>query len=311
MRIHPLSIAGALSLLQACAYEEGLVIENLRGTVHIPAAATVREYIDDQGQVQTTPPDIRAIGPVYFGMFSSVAPAGVIERYPYPEIGPQFLDGVPGDTYPYGGTTLGDLQFACLQSLACKVVNGRYVSYDAMLEWFQQVGVDVLDANATEVTSGEFIRQTCFDIFNVNSDLEVRLLPRDKDEDGKITEKDLDFQFDEQADEWVGSFEIRQQELFFDQNQKDCTPGIDCDAYSLWGWMDTPANQTYTYKTCDTTEGFQQQVYNVSFQGGRVFPDVLNFPTKYIEAGDYVASEAFEWKNVYDEPDIYFDFLVQ
>lgn len=312
MRIHPLPMAGALSLLlQACAYDEQLVIENLHGTVHIPAEATIREVVAEDGSVVTLPPDIRAIGPVYLGLYPSITEAGVIERYPYPEIGPQFIDGVPGDAYPYGGTTMGDLQFACLQSLACLVVNDRYLSYDSMLEWFQTIGVEVTDGNGDPVGSGEYIRQTCFDVFNVNSDKEVRLLPTDKDGDDKITEKDLDFQFDDQANEWVGRFEIRQQELFYDQNQKDCTPGEDCRAMQLWGWMDTPANKTYKYKTCDTTEGFAQQIYNVSFQGGRVYPDVLNFPTKYIESGDYVASGGFEWKDVYDEPDIYFDFVVQ
>jgi hypothetical protein len=306
----PLLLTAALSL-QACGYVEPLIIENLHGTVHIPAAATERDGIDEDGNLFPMGPDVRALGPVYLGLFPSVLPAGTLERYPYPEVGPQFKEGIPGDTYPYGGTTVGELRFACLQSLACYTVSGRYTSYDSMLEWFQLIGVPVTDANDDVVTSGEFIRQTCFDLFNVNSDREVRLIGEDKNEDGKVTDDELDFVFDEQANEWVGDFEIRQQELFYDTEQKNCTPGRDCRSMTLWGWTDAPANGSFTYKTCDTTEGFNLSQYNETFTGGRVWNDLLNFPTKYIEAGDYVASQPYEWKDIYSEPDIYFDFPVQ
>jgi hypothetical protein len=311
MRTPFLMIAGGLSL-QACGYEEQLLITNLHGNVHIPAESTVRDVVDIDGNLQSVGPDVRGLGPVYLGLYSSISPAGTVERYPYPEIGPQFKEGVAGDAYPYGGTTMGDLRFACLQSLSCLVVSGRYVDYDAMLDWFQTVGVDVLDSNEDPVGNAEFIRQTCFDIFNVNTDREVRLIATDdKNGDGKVDEGDLDFVYDEQANEFVGPFEIRQQEHFYDQRAENCTPGTDCAAMSVWGWMDTPAVGSYRYKTCDTTEGFQFPRYNENFVGGRVFLDVLNFPTNYIETGDYAATDGFEWKNVYDEPEIYLDFVVQ
>jgi hypothetical protein len=302
----------AFLAMQGCSYEEDLVITNLRGVVHIPAESTRRDVLDIDGNLQTVGPDIRGLGPVYLGLYASITPAGQLERYPYPEIGPQFQQGVPGDAYPYGGTTLGDLRFACLQSLACKVTSGRFLDFDLLLDWYETIGVVVTDVNDDPVANGEFIRQTCFDIFNVNTDREAQVVAYDKNEDGKVDELDLDFVYDVQADEFVGQFLIRQQELFYDQNAtKDCVPGRDCRAQSVWGWMDTPALETYAYKTCDPDEGYQFPQYNQQFIGGRAFQDVLNQPTKYIEAGDYAAGEGFEWKNVYDEPDIYLDFLVQ
>lgn len=306
----PLLLAGALSL-QACGYDEGLVIENLHGKIHLPAEATVRDITDADGNLVTLPPDVRAIGPVYLGLYPAVLPAGSLEQYPYPEIGPQFKEGIPGDAYPYGGTQLGDIRFACLQSLACYTISGRYQSYDAMLEWFNLLQIPVLDSNGDAVTSGEFIRQTCFDLYNVNSDKEVRLLPEDADGNGKISPEELDFVLDEQANEWVGEFEIRQQEVFYDQSQENCTPGRDCHSMSLWGWVDTPALGSFNFRTCDSSEGFNLSQYNETYTGGRVFNDVLNFPTKYVEAGDLVVGEPYEWKDVYAEPDIYLDFQVQ
>ena len=293
-----------------CAYEEGLIIENLKGTVRIPVAAGTRVIQDQYGNSQEVV-DARLIGPVYLGLYPSIEPANVIASYPHPEIGPQFLDDVPGDAYPYGGTTIGDLRFACVEALSCRMTSGRFVDWQAILDWFSAVGEPVVDASNREITNAEFLRQTCYDILDVTSDAETRITAyEDLNEDGNLDENDLEFVLDESEEFFVGSFEILQQEFFWDVDQGDCTPGVDCRGFSLWGWMDSPSPETYTFSTCQDGTGFNANVYENDFVTGAVFFDVLNFPQDYIDSGDWVSSVSFQWDDVNSEPELVLDFEV-
>jgi hypothetical protein len=270
---------------------------------------------DSTGAVTTTTdtigPDVRLIGPVFLGLYSSIFPADVIQRYPYPEEGPQYLEGVEGNTYPYGGTTVGDLRYACIKDLACKMTSGRFETYQSMVDWFTEIGSPLTDDDGLPIESGELIEQTCFKLLNVTSDAEIRLTAyEDRNGDGKIDAKDLDF-IDDGDGNYVADFTIYQQEFFWDQNQKGCTPGKNCNGFSLWGWMDSPSKEDYTFSTCDLTSGFQGIWYNTNFFGGAAYQDTLNFPSSYISSDDVTATEGYVWKNIYDEPDLYLDFVVQ
>ena len=298
-------------LLVGCAYEEGLLIQNLQGRVFVPKEAITREIVFSDGRVETLGPDIRLLGPVYLGLYPSVLPANVIERYPHPEIGPQFLDDVQGDTYPYGGTTIGDLRFSCLEYLTCKVTSGRFLDYQDLLDWFKLVEQPITDAAGAEVSDSKFLEQTCYDLLNATSDEEVRITAyEDRNEDGSIDALDLDF-VDDGGDYYVGEFTLWQQEHFSDQNQKDCTRGRDCTGFSLWGWMDAPSTGRYQFATCDETAGYQNTLYNADFFGGAPYTNVLNFPSSYITEGDWVATEPYVWSDIYAQPDLYLDFSVQ
>lgn len=303
-----LAAAVLFGSLQGCAYDEGLLIANLKGRVFLPQEAAQRTIVLEDG-TQETIEDVRLIGPVYLGLFPSVYPANVVERYPHPEIGPQYLADVQGNTYPYGGTTLGDIRYPCFEFLKCKVTSGRYVDYDSIVDWFELIGQPIKDAGGEEVTDGEFLRQTCFELLSVTSDREVRLVAEDRNDDATVDALDLDFV--KEGDYYVGEFTIWQQDFFWDQEQENCTPGVDCDGFSVWGWMDTPSTTEYVYSTCDPDLGFVNPWYNAQFPGGASFVDTLNFPSKYISDGDYTASEGYVWRDIYDEPDLYFDFLVQ
>lgn len=309
-------LSALLPMLGGCAYDEGLLIRNLRGRVFVPKDAVTRTFLhendpeDPNDDTEETLTDIKLLGPVYLGLFSSVADANVIERYPHPEVGPQFKRDVPGDTYPYGGTTVGDIRFACLEFLTCKVVSGRFLDYQEMVDWFQFIEQPILDASGIEVVDGDFISQTCYDLLNVNTDDEVRITAfEDSNKDGAIDRGDLDFV--EDGDYFVGNFTIWQQELFWDQNQEDCTPGTDCAGFTLWGWMDAPSSLSFQYSTCSPETGFQNQEYNAQFYGGAPYPNLLNFPATYITPGDWVATEGYRWDDQYAEPDLYLDFPVQ
>ncbi|MCB9696690.1 MAG: hypothetical protein H6738_07920 [Alphaproteobacteria bacterium] len=302
-----------LSLLASgCAYEEGLLIQNMTGTVHIPGQFATRDIVLPDGTTETLGPDIKLLGPVYLGLFPSVQPANVAERYPYPEVGPQYKADVQGDTYPYGGTTVGDLRYACFSFLACKLSSGRFVDYQEIVDWYAKIGTPLKDEAGAEVTNGEYLRQTCYNILAATTDDEVRITAyEDRNDDGTIDAGDLDFVYDAANDEFVGEFTLWQQEFFYDQNQEGCTPGKDCTGFSLWGWVDSPGAGSFQFSTCDASSGFQNQEYNADFFGGRAHQDLLNFPSKYISTGDVVASEPFVWSNIDDHPALYLDFPVE
>ncbi len=303
-------LMGASLLSTGCAYDEDLLIANLQGTVVVPRAAATRTFIDaDGGENEIT--DVRLIGPVYLGLFPSVLPPNNVASYSHPEVGPQYITGVQGDTYPYGGTTVGDLKFACFEFLTCKVVSGRYVDFDSMASWFADtLQQPILDANNVPVTNGEYLRQTCFDLLEVTSDEELLLTAiHDRNGDEKLDEQDLDFVENKDGD-FEAQFTFLQQDWYWDQTEKDCEPGVDCTGFSLWGFMDAPSTISNVYSTCDPAQGYEEQTYNNDYDGGRPQMDVLNQPSSWISAGDWVADEGYVWKDVYEQPTINLGFEV-
>lgn len=312
------ALVAAVGTQAGCRFDEGLAIHNLVGTVVVPRAAATRQQLQEDGTVVDVV-DVRNIGPVYIGLFAAVEEANVIQTYPHPSIGPIYLDGVQGDTYPYGGTTIGDFRFACFDALTCRVTSGRYDSYDAIVEWFNDtLKSPIADADGRTVNNGEYFRQTCMDLMEVTSDDEVHLLPPDHDDDGKITAVDLDFVENEDGD-FVGEFKIWQQQYFWDQEDQektDCTPGLDCKSFSVWAFMDGPSEADAGFTTCESDDfiGFEVEEYNYDFWGGAAQEDVLNKPGTYIGAGDWVSDSYldggtatpgfYQWNNAFDRPTI-------
>jgi len=277
-----------------CKFDEGLDIKTMTGKVVVPRAAATRTFTLDDGTTEEVT-DVKLIGPVYLGLFAGVENG--IERYPHPSVGPAYQAGQIGDTYPYGGTTIGDFQFACVEFLSCKVVSGRYQNFDELVSWFNDtVGETVTDGVGLPVETGEFLRQRCYEILEVTSDDEVRLTnTRDRNEDGEINELDLDFV--ENADgDFEGSFNIVNQEF---------TEGL-----NLWGWMDSPSGTSYKFSSCDPSSGFQYFEYNESFQAGRAWRDLLNRPSDAITEGDWVSGTPHVYSTSEDEVVLNLDYLV-
>jgi hypothetical protein len=304
----------ALVAMAGCAYDEGLVINNLRGTVRLPAEAAQGQLFDANGDPQEVE-DVGFIGPVFLGLYSEVAPPLSLEDYPHPARGPQFEPGVPADSYPYGGTTVGDFRFSCFTDMICEVVSGRFVDFDDLLDFYAAAGDPVFDEFGAEVMDGEYYRQTCFELLDVQSDREVRLTAEDRNDDQVVDEMDLDFVRD--GDSYVAEFTIWQQEHFWDQSVEDCEPGVDCPAFWLWGFMDTGdiegAGGAGDFTTCNTGEGSPSGVnqYDANFQGGAPFRDILTRPAERITRGDYVSTTSFQWNNVFDQPELVIDFKVE
>ncbi len=272
-------ISLALTAISGCAYTDDIETTNLRGKVVIPREAATRTMFAADGTTEEVT-DSRLIGPVYLGLFPSIQ-EGLVE-YPHPEIGPIFQTGVPGDAYPYGGTTIGDFRFACVEFLACKVSSGRFTDFDDLLGWFNtRLQIEVNDASGAPIETGEYIRQTCYEMLNYTTDDEIRLTARDENEDGIIDEKDLDFQ--ENADgDFEADFTIWQQEFFKDEETGQ--------GFSLWGWMDSPSEDSFRFSTCDQNQGQRETEYAADFRGGRQFTNLLNQPSQYIGGGDWTVS---------------------
>lgn len=296
-----LFIAAAATLSSGCTFDENLNIENLYGTVVLAEEAAQREIIED-GEA-TLLDDVRLIGPVILGLYPEVGSSQF--TYTHPVVGPSFQDGNAGDTFPYGGTTIGDIRFSCLQSLQCKVVSGRYVDYQALIDWQNRLGQPVTDAFNEPVTSGEYLRQVCFDILEATSDEEVRIIPtEDRNGDDVIGAEDLDFV--QRADgKWEAPFVMYQQE-FFDGNTSAGAQG-----FSLWGWMDSPTEGSFDYDTCFTRDGFSQEEYNVTLTAGRQQRNLLNIPSQFIDNGDFVAAEPFVYDSVDDIAELEIGFRVE
>ncbi len=270
-------------LTTGCTWEEGLMIENMSGTVVIPREAATRDLIIDGEIVETT--DIALIGPVYLGLYASVQPENTVQRYPHPEVGPLFGNDnaiTIGDTYPYGGTTVGNFQSACVEDMVCKVISGRFLDFDDMVEWYDLIGQPILDANEEPFENGELLRQQCLSRFDYTSDEEIRLtVTEDNNEDGEMNILDLDFV--ERPD---GNFEA--EFLIWQQEYAENDEG---QGFTLWGFMDTPSTGDATFASCNPNRGFELTDYNENYNLGAAFRTILNRPSEVLESGDWVAGQ--------------------
>lgn len=297
LRLH--ALVPLLVLGTSACQDEGLVLRDLDGTVILPreAARAVLPIRQEDGSfVDTEVVDVRLLGPVYLGLYAQIDYS--VELYPHPLLAPgSDPSRADGDAYPYGGSTVGDFRNACLEALACRIVSGRYSTYQEIIDWWDAtLDKPLTDALGAPITTGDYIQQNCFDLQEVTDDEEIRILPReDRNGDGNIDAGDLDFVKDEN-DDWVGTFRIWEQEFF--------------EGFELWGFMDAPVGQEYAFSSCDTTLGYTENTYTRNFRAGAQFQDLLNVPRKYINDGDWVASRPFTWTDDQAVAEIVIDFQV-
>jgi hypothetical protein len=252
-----------LLLAVGCAFDENIPEKDISGTVILPRAAATRTL--SSGEEVT---DVRLIGPVFLGAFSGMD--NVSFGYPHPSMGPIVTADTPGDTFPYGGTTVGRFDFACYEALACKMTTGRFKNYDEILEYFgTMLDNPVKDANGDDVINGSTFQQACFDYFYATSDAEMAFIG--------------DPDFTENAD---GDFEA---EFVMPHT-------VFVEGMTIWGWMDAPSinlanpSDSGSFSTCDSSRGRHQEKYDEDFYEGQVYYDVLGTPSTYIYAGDWVGN---------------------
>lgn len=287
-----------LAVCTACAFDEGLVIENMEGRIILPPEAATQSFFNEDGTLRETVTDVRMIGPVYVGLYPTIEEGAF--PYPHPSTGPSLSSGRIGDAYPYGGTTVGDFRFACFEDLTCNLVSGRHLSYDSIIEWMGVFDQPLLDAFGQPVETGAYIQQVCFEQNFYTSDEEVRLIQtKDTNDDGVVDALDLDFV--ERADgNFEGRFRIWQQEFV--------------SGFTAWSFMDAPNNNSMTHTTCNPDAGAQQRDYSVNIQTGTQYQDVLNYPSTYLTDGDWVGSidrGTHTYVDVFDDVEIWIDVPVE
>jgi hypothetical protein len=263
--------------LAGCAYQEDLPEVDLHGTVRIPADAISFEFGDDIDNLETIS-DARAMGPVYLGVFPSVQEG--LYDYPHPEIGPVLNTSQEGNTYPYGGTTIGRFDWACYQELVCKVTTGRFTSYDDLLEYFADVlGNPVSDSEGVDVGSGTEFQEHCYELLFATADYEMLFIS-----------ETTDFTLD---GDYLVAEDVEIPQVPFTENM------------AIWGWVDMPS-RTYEYSTCDSSNGEQFSYYNEFYEKGTNYIDVLNFPGNYIDPGDWIVQDPV----LVSDPDADFDLEI-
>lgn len=262
----------ALLLASACTFNEHLPEVDITGTVVVPRAAATRMVTNPRTGETTEVVDPRFIGPVYLGAFSGVNEIDF--DFPHPDVGPIISSSELPDTYPYGGGTAGRFAFGCYSSTACKVVTGRYESFEDLLSFFSDVvGSPITDESGTPVASADYYRAYCYDLFEYTADFELQFLTGE----GGV-------QFTENAD---GDFEAP-----FDLWHTVYKKGM-----RIWGWVDTPgesASDPFSFSTCNPNDGLQLSQYNADLRSGNAYTNVLNFPSTYVSLGDFVVQDAPE-----------------
>jgi hypothetical protein len=200
-------------------------------------------------------PDSRTIGMVYLGIYEAWNPEQL--GYSYPATGPRVGDNPLGDAQPYGGTTVGEYAYPCLRAIQCEVITGRFASIDDLLE------VKPINTEEGEPMTDEEFYDQCQWYYGWNSLAEFRFIGTDQ----------LDFSEDADGD-WVADFGVVHSQA--------------PEGSIIWGFVDND------FTTCSSSQGGinrRRSDDGVFFREGTNFADVLNFPDKYITAGDLVSSE--------------------
>lgn len=262
-----------LLLAVGCAYDEHLPEVDIRGTVRIPKEAASVTLQDG-----TVIEDPRLIGPVILGAFPSVRDD--LFSYPHPEMGPVIDEGIPGNTYPYGGGTVGRFDFACYEALACEVVTGRFKDYADVIDFHRDVlGEALVDDQGQVVETPGYYQQSCYELLEFTADYEMSWI---SGEEG--------LHFTDAGDFYEAEFDMWQVEYR--------------EGMQIWGWLDRPAvlpGEGMQFSTCDKDQGQQNNEYTNDYAYGTSHNDLLNFPGTYISADDYVVSMDQVWTMT--EPD--------
>ncbi len=256
-----LLMAGGSLALTAC-FSETMTDVDLTGTVRIPVEL-VGEMAD--------------IGIVYIGLFAGwdVDTLG----YPYPKMGPVVGDQRLGDTYPYGGTSVGTFGYACYQSLKCQVVTGRHVDLTDLVCRFQLLAEGESGCSCSQSEDGSWSIDDgsgCLDPDTFWDDCSHYYGYQDPSQLNFVGEDQLDFQEVEEDGQAYYQASFRMWHVVPYQNAV------------LYGFVDNDLT------SCNPEDGQTNRRQSIDggpyFREGTNFSDVMNFPDKYLSPGDLVTS---------------------
>jgi hypothetical protein len=197
--------------------------------------------------------DPRRLGMVFIGVYERFDPEQL--GYPYPATGPRVGDNPVGDALPYGGTSIGSYAYGCYRALSCNVVTGRYETLEEVLE------VNPITVDDVEITD-ETLYDQCAWYYGWNSIEEFHFVGS-----GAIDfTKNADGDYEAPFRAWHGR-----------------TP----EGAIVYAFMDND------FTSCSPDSGTinRQRPYDdIFFREGTNYRDVLNFPDKYINGGDFLSS---------------------
>ena len=198
--------------------------------------------------------DVRRLGIVYVGVYEGFDPEQL--GYPYPQTGPRVGDNPVGDALPYGGTSIGTYAYGCYRALDCNVITGRYATLADVLE------VNPITVDETTIDD-EVLYDQCSWYYGWNSIEEFHFIGADR----------LDF-----AKTPTGDYEA-----YFRAWHGRTPPGA-----IIYAFVDND----FTSCSPDSGPVNRQRPYDdVFFREGTNYRDVLNFPDKYINSGDFISSD--------------------
>ncbi len=258
-----------------CIYEEDLPQVDVHGQVVVPRAAATRDVVDERTGEVNTITDTRWIGPVFLGAFPAVNTLDY--GYPHPETGP-VIGSNPGNTYPYGGGSVGRFDFACFESMVCRMATGRFKDFEDIIDWYNDtIDKPVVDEFGATVDSPDYFRSYCYELLNYTDDYELSFIacPDGLNADGTCS--GLDFEENSDGD-FVAEFDLWQ--VTYQQDMK------------IWGWMDSPGSD-YNFTTCNPEDGRQNNEYANDYDYGTNFRDLINYPNKYIGTGDWLVEDPY------------------
>ena len=277
---HTIPHALLVTSLSACTWNEDFTHFDLVGEVRLPKEAANFHYVDDKGIAHDIA-DPRAIGPVYLGAFPSIREGDF--AYPHPEMGPIITTDFPGDTYPYGGGSVGRMAWGCYQTTVCRMVSGRFSGFDDVIDFYNNVlgpldgdanRLDITDPEGVVVTSEDVYRERCYDFLDYTSDAEVEFIAPNQSESA-ISDY-LDFR--EEGDFYVAEAELLHVKFV--------------EGMRIWGWVDMPVAD-FQFASCDPQDpGRYVDQYDQYYPMGSAYGYLLNFPSLFIDIGDWVVDDA-------------------
>lgn len=289
------SLAASLALVTGCAFDEGINVHDLEGTVLVPKS--VAPTADD-------------VGMIYVGLYSGV---DLHLGYTSPIAAPA-ASTAGADTFPYGGTSSGsfysrDVRTVC-QSIAGRSVRDGGANWEVDFEILQfpfYEGANVwgwMDTLITD-TAGTIVNSytSCDPNNGYYSYYQIEVDPVSVDSAGsqfEITLEDSDL-----PDVPGGNSERRYQ---------------DADG-SLWGVsaIDIATDvltvgDIYSVGGKPAINGPSQPIilsYEELQYYGSQFQDTLNFPGKYIRVGDFVNDAPVVLDSLSGKVELTIDFEVQ
>jgi len=252
-----------VALLPAGCYEEPIREVDLVGTVRIPTSLA---------------PESRDLGVVYVGVFPGFSDD--VLGYPYPEMGPVVGGQRLGDTYPYGGTTVGSYAYACYQNLKCQVITGRHADLEDIICRF---GLTAEEGGACTCTEGDGDDQAidegsgCLSVDQFWDDCSWYYGYTSIDELNFVGGDLLGFTLVEDGGESYWEAEYRVWHV---------VPFVGAVVYAF---VDNDRT------SCNPEDGAVNRRYAIDggqfFYEGTHFSDVLNYPDKYLGPGDLLSSQ--------------------